>query len=170
MCDQVVCCGVYSGIPRVPRCVCVCRCGAVCKTDPALVLQVCLGLGRGHLSLGSWQHRPSCRPLSLQRQKQVSGLLCCFNTVGHTRWSVQGSVHLSGGSSPRCTPASPTPRSQRVLRIPGGSACPSGHWQEIPVLRHVTCRGPVWRGHLRRVVPALLAAEFRGPGEEQVRY
>lgn len=153
---------MYSGTLRTTRCVCARVCTHMCmevrghaKTDPALVLQVCLGLGSGHLSPES----PAAQafllsPLLPEAESRVWSFLLCFNTMGQIHWSIQGCLHLSRCSSLRHTPAlpppPPPPRSQRVLRIPGGSACPLGHWQGTPVLKQVTCRDPVWRGHLRR--------------------
>lgn len=64
------------------------------------------------------------------------------------------------------------PRPQKVPSIPGGNVCPLGHWQGTLALRCVTCRGPVWMRHRRRVTWALLHSwqpSFRAELGEQSR-
>lgn len=113
----------------------MCECGGggtFCKTDPVLVLQVCLGLGCGHLSPESPAAPTFLKSPLFQKQNQVSGSSCSVSTLWDGLIGQHKSLSICLAVPVLDTPASPTPRSQRVFRIPGGSACPSGHWQGTP--------------------------------------
>lgn len=92
--------------------------------------------------------KPSLKFLLLEAEFSVPSSPLYFNTIGQTHWSIC--------SSPRPTPTSLDPQGPK--RYPGyqvGASAPWDAGREL-ALRCVTCRGPVWIRHLRRVTHALL--------------